>query len=116
MNTHDRAVDHLNLAVVGLHDGVHQLVPDARLSPTIEAIVDCRIRAVAFGQIAPRRAGPQNVEHTVEDLPVVLRLRPAPSHRHQRLDDTPFEVREIVTPHDPSSDVWKHESMFESRV
>jgi hypothetical protein len=36
---HNRAVDHLHLAVVGLHDGIHQAVPDARLAPTVEEIV-----------------------------------------------------------------------------
>ena len=116
MNTHDRAVDHLHLAAVGLHDGIHQSVPDARFAPAIETVVDRRVGAVALGQIAPRRAGAQDVENAVDDLPVVLRLGPAPIHRQHRLDDTPLEVREIVTSHDPSSDVWQRESLFESRV
>jgi hypothetical protein len=45
-----------------------------------------------------------------------LRLRPAPIHRQQRLDNAPLEVCEVVTCHDPSSDVWKRESLFEPRV
>lgn len=116
MNAHDRAVDHLHFAVVGLHDGVHQAVPDPRFPPAIESIVDRRIGTIALGQIPPRRARSQDVEHPVENLPVVLPLRTAPIHRHQRLDDTPLEVCEIVTSHDPSSVVWKRESLFESRV
>ena len=36
MDAHDRAVDHLHLAIVGFDDSVHQLVPDARFSPAIE--------------------------------------------------------------------------------
>jgi hypothetical protein len=33
MFPHDRAVDHLHLAVVGFRYGVHQTIPDARLAP-----------------------------------------------------------------------------------
>ena len=116
MHAHDRAVNHLNLAVVCLHDGIHQAVPDAGFPPAIEAVVDRRVGPVALGKIAPRRACAQDVEHPVHDLPVVLRFRPAPIHGQQRLDDAPLEVREIVTCHDPSSDVSQRESLFESRV
>ncbi len=115
MHAHDRAVDHLNLAVVCFHDGVHQTVPDTSLPPTIEAVVDGRVGSITFGQIAPRRARAQNVEHAVEDLPVLLRLWTPPIHGQQRLDNAPLEVREIVA-HDPSSDVCQRESLFESRV
>ena len=112
MNAHDRAVDHLHLAVVRLHDGVHQLVPDTGLSPPVEAIVDRRERPVALRQIAPRTARAQDVEYAVEDLPVVLRLRPAPTHGKQRLYDAPLEVCQVATCHDPSSDVCEPESRF----
>ena len=70
MDAHDRAVDHLHVAVVGFHDGIHQFVPDARLSPAIETVVDRRVGTIALRQIAPRRAGAQDVEHAVDDLPV----------------------------------------------
>lgn len=115
MNAHDRAVDHLHLAVVRLHDGVHQLVPDASFPPAIEPVVDRRVGTVALGKIAPGAARAQDVEHPVHDLPVVLRFRPAPIHGQQRLDDAPLEVREIVTGHDPCSDVAELESLFVSR-
>lgn len=116
MNAHDRAVDHLHLATVGLHDGIHQLVPDAGFPPAIEAVVDRRVGTIALRQIAPRRAGAQDVEHAVDDLPIVLRLWPSPVHRQHRLDDAPLEFREIVPSHDPSSAVLELESLFESRV
>ena len=106
MHAHNRAVDHLHPAIVGFHDSVHQLVPDARFPPAVEPIVHARVRPITFGQIAPRRAGAQDVEHAVDDLTVVLRLGPTPIHRHQRFDDAPLEIREIVSSHDPSSAVW----------
>ena len=115
MNAHDRAVDHLHLAVVRLDDCVHQLVPDTGLPPPVGAIVDRRVRPVALGQIAPRTARAQDVEYTVEDLPIVLGLRPAPIHGKQRLNDAPLKVCQIVTCHDPSSDVCELESLLASR-
>ena len=62
MDTHDRAVDHLHLAVVRLDDGIHQAVPDARLAPAIEAVVGGRVGPVSLRQIAPRRACTQHPE------------------------------------------------------
>ena len=113
MNAHDRAVDHLHLAVVGFHDRVHHPISDAGFAPAVEAIVDGRVRTIALGQIAPRAARAQDIEHAVEGLPVVLRLRPATIHGQQRLDDAPLEVGQIVA-HDPSSDVFQLESLFDS--
>lgn len=114
MHAHNRAVDHLHLAVVGLDDGVHQTIPDARLPPAVEAIVGRRIRPISLRQVPPRRARPQHPENAVEDLAVLLRLRATTVHRQKRLDDAPLEVREIVA-HDPSSNISQLESLFESR-
>lgn len=111
MHAHDRAVDHLHLAVVRLDDGLHQAVPDAGLAPAIEAVVGRGVGPVSTRQVAPRRAGTQHPEDAIEHASVVLRLGPSPVHRQKRLDDTPLEVCEIVA-HDPSSDVSKLESLF----
>ena len=43
MHAHDRAVDHLHVAVVRFHDGIHQAIPDSRLAPAVEAIVGRRV-------------------------------------------------------------------------
>ena len=115
MHAHDRAVDHLHLAVVGLHDGVHQAVPDAGFAPAIEAVVDRRVGPVPFGKITPRRARAQHIEHAIDDLPIVLRLGTTPVHGQQRFDNAPLEVRQIVA-HDPSSDVSNLESLFDSHA
>src|SRR5919205_3347610 len=56
VNTHDRTVDHLHFAAMGLGHGVHQPVPDPGLAPPVEAIVGGRIRPVALRQIAPWRS------------------------------------------------------------
>jgi hypothetical protein len=55
VNAHDRGVDHLHVAVVSLDNGVHQSIPDAGLSPSIEAVIDRGARPVAFREIRPGR-------------------------------------------------------------
>jgi hypothetical protein len=65
VNPHNRTVDHLHFAAMGLGHGVHQLVPYPGLAPAIEAIVGGRIRRVALRQIAPWRSGSQNPEDAV---------------------------------------------------
>jgi hypothetical protein len=89
-----------NLAVAGLDDGVHELVPDAGFPPPIEAIVDRRRRPVTLEYIAPRRAGAQDVEDPVENTPVVDTRHAARLVRQQRLDHTPLEVRQVMARHD----------------
>ena len=115
MHAHDRAVDHLHVAVVRFHDGIHQAIPNSRLAPAVEAIVGRRVGPVSLGHVAPRRTCAQYPEDAVEHAPVFLRLDAAPLPRQQRLDDAPLEVREIVA-HDPGPNVWERESLFESRV
>ena len=72
MNAHDRAVDHLHLAVVRLDDGVHQLVPDTGLPPPVEAIVDRRVRPVALGQITPWNNCPIAIQHSIDKQAVIF--------------------------------------------
>ena len=115
MHAHDRTVDHLHVAVVCLHDGIHQPIPDSGLAPTVKAIVGRRIRPVSLGHVAPRRTCTKHPKDAVEHAPAFLRLDAAPLCRQQRLDDAPLEVRKIVA-HDPGPDVWERESLFESRV
>ena len=115
MHAHDRTVDHLHLTVVRRHNGIHQAVPDARLPPAIETIVNRCVRPIALGQIAPWRTRAQHVEHAVENASIVFRHRPRPAFRQQRLNNAPLEICNTVA-HDPSSDVCERESLFESRV
>lgn len=103
MNAHNRAVDHLHVAIVRLDDRVHQSVPDARFAPAIEAVVRARVRPIALGQIAPRGARPQHPKDAVENTPIVSRFGTSAVHRQNRFDNAPLEVGEVVA-HDPSSD------------
>jgi len=103
MNANDRAVDHLHVAIVRLDDGVHQVVPDARLAPAIEAVVCACVRPIALGQIAPRGAGPQHPKDAVENAPIVSWFGTPAVHWQNRFDNAPLEVGEVVA-HDPSSD------------
>jgi len=50
------AVDHLNVTVMRGTDGIHHPIPDTRLPPAHEAVVAGGAWAIAFGQVAPRRA------------------------------------------------------------
>jgi len=93
MDAHDRAVDHLHLAVVRLDDRIHHAIPDACLAPAVEAIVGARVWPVSLRQIAPRRSRAQHPEDTVENTSIVLRFGATSVHRQQRLDDDPFEIR-----------------------
>lgn len=86
------AVDHLDSAIVRGGDGIHQSVPHACLSPSHEAVVAGGARAVALGQVAPRRSRRQHPEDAVQ-RPTVIDTRHAPwLVRQQRLDHAPLEV------------------------
>lgn len=111
MDAHNRAVDHLHLAIVGLDDAVHQAIPDASLAPSVEAIVGGRVGTVSLRQIAPRRARAQHPEDPVENPAVVAWFAASSVLGKKRLDDTPLEVRQVVA-HDPNSDVLEFESLF----
>src|SRR5215471_10142775 len=104
MNPHRRRIDHLNLAIVGLGNGVHQLIPNARFAPAIEAVVAGRVRAVALGQVAPWRTRAQNPEDAIEHLPVTFRPDAPAIAWKKWLYHTPLEVREVVAHDSPPPD------------
>lgn len=111
MDAHDRAVDHLHLAIVCLDDRIHQAIPDAGLAPPVEAIVGGRVWPIPFWQIAPRGARPQHPKDAVEDPAIVARLGAPSVHRQKRLDNAPLEVGQVVA-HDPSPNAGHLESLF----
>ena len=111
MHPHYRAVDHLHVAVVRLHDSVHQPIPDACLEPAIEAVVNRRVGSVTVGKIAPRCARAQHPKDAVQNAAIVSWFGTSPVHRQKRLDNAPLEVGEVVA-HDPSSLGCKLESLF----
>ena len=111
MNAHDRAVDHLHLAVVRLDDRIHQAIPDACLAPAVEAIVGRRVRPVTLRQIAPWCTGAQYPKNAVQNPAIVARFGAPSIHRHKRFDNAPLEVGQVVA-HHPSSDAGQLESLF----
>lgn len=65
------AVDHLDVAVVRGSDCIHQPVPDARLSPSHEAVVASGARAISFRQVTPWRTGSQHPEDAVQHAAII---------------------------------------------
>ena len=117
MNTHHGGVDHLDVAIEGLGNRVHDAIPHTRLAPADEAVVTGDIGAIAFRKIAPRRTGAQHPEDAVQNPPVVNTRHAARFVRKKRFDDRPFEVRQIVAPaHVKAPTVWKPESHRERFV
>src|SRR5262249_20780299 len=86
---------------------IENTLPDSSPRPAVEPIVRTRVRAVAFGQIAPRDPGPQHVKYCIYDPPVV-RARTLPTLRHQRLENRPFLIAEIES-HDPPPPAVNHD-------
>ena len=58
MDAHDRAVDHLHLAVVRLDDSIHQAIPNTCLAPAVEAIVGARVGESQGSRSAARSPTP----------------------------------------------------------
>lgn len=53
-------------------EGRQDAIPDARLTPAIEATGDGFPWPIALGHIPPWRPGPQNPDDTVDDRPMVM--------------------------------------------
>jgi hypothetical protein len=95
------SVDHLNVAAVNLDDGVHQSIPNAGLSPPVEATEGRGARPVALRQIRPRRPRPQHPENAVENPPIVNTRPAARLVRKMRFDRLPFPIAQLVAVHRP---------------
>jgi len=93
------AVDHLDGAVVSGGDGIHQPTPYARLPPSHEAVVAGGARAVALGQVTPRRTGAQHPEDAVQHAAIIDARHASGLVGQQRLDHTPLEVGQVVSAH-----------------
>jgi hypothetical protein len=66
--------------------------PSSALGPTIEAIVDGRVRAVFTRTIAPSRTRLQHVNDAADDAPIVVPLRSRQPRRQMRFDPRPLPV------------------------
>src|SRR5690348_1122820 len=81
--------------------------PDARLGPAVEAVVGGRVRAIALGQVAPRRSGPQHVEDRIEDAPVIRARHAAGLVGQERLYDPPLRIAQVEPRHSQPPSSWK---------
>src|SRR2546421_1942038 len=96
MHPHNRRVDHLDGNIMSGSNSVHEPAPYTSPSPANEAVMTGSIGAVAFRQIAPRRAGSQHPEDAVEDPSIVGTGYASRLVWQHRLDGRPFIIREFV--------------------
>ena len=99
MHPDDRAVDHLDLAVVGFRNSPQNMIPDAGFAPADKSIVAGGIWTIALGDIGPRSAAAKPPEYAIQDAPVIGPLYAARLIRQKRCDDLPLGVREFVACH-----------------
>src|SRR4051812_11357921 len=90
-------VDHLDRAIMGFREGLHDRVPDASHPPTNKPVVAGRVRPKVRRQIAPWRSRSQYPEDAVEDPSVVHPRHAARLVRKERRDGRPLIVREFVS-------------------
>lgn len=95
MHTQDRAVDHLDLAVVGFRNGLQKLVPDAGFAPPDEAIVAGRLGSIPFRDVRQRRTRSEPPEDSVQHPMVIDTGNAARPVLQQRIDDRPFGIGEF---------------------
>ena len=76
----------------GLGQRFKDRAPSSALCPTIEAIVDRRVRPVFRWTIAPPRTRLQHVNDAADDAPVVVPIRPRQSRRQMWFDTRPLPV------------------------
>lgn len=111
MGANGGAVDHLDVAIVRGGDGIHQPVPHACLPPSYEAVVAGGARAIALGQVTPRRTRAQPPEDAVQHAAVIDAWHASRLVGKQRLDHAPLEVGQVISAHaDAESDaraIWK---------
>jgi hypothetical protein len=107
MRFHNRAIDQVQTVARFCRQSIENTLPDSSPRPAVEPIVRACVRAVAFGQIAPRDPGPQHVKYCIYD-PSIVRARALPTLRHQSLENRPFLIAEIES-HDPPPPAVNHD-------
>src|SRR5215470_11167977 len=107
MRFHNRAIDQVQTVARFCRESIENTLPHPSPRPAVEPIVRTRVRAIAFGQIAPRNPGPQHVKYCIYD-PSIVRARALPTLRHQRLKNRPLLIAEIES-HDPPPPAVNHD-------
>mgnify|MGYP006273407529 CR=1 FL=1 len=109
MNANDRAVDHLDIAFIGLNNRIHEAIPDPCLSPSVEPVVDRGRRAVSLGEIRPGNSRAQHPEDAIEHTPIIDARLAARLVGKKRKDHIPFEIAQFITSH-LKTPFWEFES------
>lgn len=90
------AVDRARVLGHGLDEGVENLLPEAADAPTIEAVVDRRMRAIHSRTVLPATAAAQHVEDSADDPTIVLAPGTGVVRRKQRLNRGPGPIIQPV--------------------
>jgi hypothetical protein len=93
MNADRRRVDDLQIAIVSLRHRFKDLIPDAELPPSHEAVITGGRGTMALGNVGPGRARPQPPINAVQNPPIIHTCHAARLVRQKRLDDRPLKVR-----------------------
>src|SRR5437764_12747332 len=107
MRFHNGAIDQVQTVARFCCESIEDTLPHPSPRPAVEPIVRTRVRAIAFGQIAPRDPGPQHVKYCIYD-PSIVRARALATLRHQRLKNRSFLIAEIES-HDPPPPAVNHD-------
>src|SRR5260364_175535 len=99
MGADDRTVDQRHRLRRACCQHLENLDPNTCLGPAVKAIIDRRVRAIAFRKISPGRACPQHIEDAVENPPVVDPTDTAWLIRQQGLDQSPFSIAQVKPRH-----------------
>jgi len=75
-----------------LRQGFEDDTPSAALGPTIEAVIDRRVRAVFPRTIAPARPALQHVDDAADDASIIPALRSSQAARKMRLKMLPLPI------------------------
>src|SRR5262249_19478660 len=101
MHADDRRIDHLQCGVMSASQCIHDPAPDARSTPTNEAVVAGSVRTERIRQIAPRCPRSQDPEDATEDTTVIHPWHATRLVGQHRLDGSPLIIGEFVA-HDSS--------------
>lgn len=113
----ESAVDHLDVGIRRVGNGVHHPIPDPNLTPSHEAIVAGGARTIAFRQVAPWRAGSQHPEDPVQHTAIINARYATRLVGQERLDHAPLEVGQVISAHaDAESEKPPEEKPFRSKA
>lgn len=103
------AVDHVDIPVIRLHQGIKQPPPDAACRPAMEAVVDCGWRPVAGRTILPPTTRSQHMNDATDDPAVIRAMSTGLVRWQMRFDRRPSLVAKPKQPaHRPLRHVFAH--------